>query len=152
VPLLRDPQRERFCREVVEQYLAMPPSSAPVQAAYVAAGFRPNRANAHRFAGRPEIRQRIQELMSEALEYSDMRISRAAVTLDHIASATLSDFYEADGSLKNLARLPAQLADAVKKIEYPSSILSCTTRCGRYRRFCGIWAACGMKVLPPTIR
>jgi DNA invertase Pin-like site-specific DNA recombinase len=118
VPLLRDPQRERFCREVVEQYLAMPPSSAPVQAAYVAAGFRPNRANAHRFAGRPEIRQRIQELMAEALAYADIRIQKAAVTLDHIASARLSDFYEPAAGLKDIASLPPRLAGAIKKVEY----------------------------------
>jgi hypothetical protein len=115
---LRDPQQERFCRELVEQYLAMPPSSTPIPTAYEAAGYQPSRKNSYHLAQRPEIQRRIQELLAEALAYPDIRISEAAVKLDHYASARITDFYDEGGVLKDPASLPPQLADAVCKVEY----------------------------------
>jgi phage terminase small subunit len=118
MPALRDPQREQFCRKLVEEYLAVPASSSPVQAAYERAGFRPDSGNCYRLARRPEVRQRVRELTAEALEYSDIRIAQVAVRLNRIATATISEYYEPNGRLKAIDTLPDRLAEAVREIEF----------------------------------
>jgi hypothetical protein len=57
-------------------------------------------------------------LTAEAREYSDIRIAKAAVKLDHIASASIADFCEPDGRLKAIHTLPDHLAEAIREVEF----------------------------------
>jgi len=131
MPACRDPQHERFARELVEEYLRVPPSSTGVQQAYQRAGYAPHRGNCHRLARDPAIVARVDELMEEAREYADLRLVKALVRVNRIADAKLPDYYEpvshqAKGEapprkvirLRDLTDLPAQLAEAVKEVEF----------------------------------
>jgi hypothetical protein len=94
MPACRDPQHERFCRELVEQYLMVPPPKQPQLEAYKRAGYAPHRGNCYRLAKRKEIVQRVAELMEEAREYLDIRAVKALVRVDRIADAKLPDYFE----------------------------------------------------------
>lgn len=86
-------------------------------AAYMQAGFSPSIYNAGRLRKNRHVEARINELMAEALEYSDLRIQRAAIQLDHIASASIRDFREGK-RWKDLDKLPPRLSDAIRKVDY----------------------------------
>ena len=118
MPALRNPQRERFARLLGEEYLGTPPSPSPAQTAFERAGYKPDQGNCYRLANHPEVRQRVRELTAEAREYSDIRIAKAAVKLDHIASASIADFYDWDGRLKTIHTLPNRLAEAIREVEF----------------------------------
>jgi hypothetical protein len=45
-------------------------------------------------------------------------ISTRAVKLDHIASASIADFYEPDGRLKAIHSVPDHLAEAIREVEF----------------------------------
>jgi len=125
MPACRDPQHERFARELVEQYLMVPPPKQPQLEAYKRAGFAPHRGNCYRLARRREIERRVAELMDEAREYLDIRPVKALVRVDRIADAKLPDFYEYAGEgekrrlqLRNIKELPSRLAEALAEIEF----------------------------------
>jgi hypothetical protein len=80
--------------------------------AFERAGYKPDQGNCYRLADHPEVRRRVRELTAEAREYSDIRIAKAAVKLDHIASASIADFYEPDGRLKAIHTPPDRLTEA----------------------------------------
>jgi hypothetical protein len=127
---LRNPQHERFARELVEQYLKVPPSRQPQLEAYKRAGYPPHRGNCHRLSRRPDVRRRVDELMDEARELLDIRMVKALVRVDRIADAKVSDFYEEATiepvlgerrtviRLKDITKLPPELAEAIAEVEY----------------------------------
>jgi len=94
-----------------------PPSSI-AGAAYAQAGYEPSIYNAGRLRNEPEIKARIDELMTEALEYSDIRISQVAVRLNRIASANIKDFKKQNGAWLDCDALPDRLAEAIRKVEF----------------------------------
>lgn len=132
MPVLSDPQKEAFARELAEQYLKVPPPKRPEYEAYTRAGYRPHHGNPGRMARKPDVAARVQELLSEYREYADIRPAKALVRVDRIADATLPEFYEEiedfapDGSgrlikvarLKDPTKLPRRLAEAISEIEY----------------------------------
>ena len=97
---------------------ATPPSSSSAQKAFERAGYAPDPGNWYRLANHPEVRRRVRELTVEVREYSDIRIAKAAVKLDHIASAGIADFYQPDGRLKAIHTLPDRLAEAFREVEF----------------------------------
>lgn len=131
MPVLRDPQHELFCRLLAEEHLRVPAISAPIPTAYERAGYQPDPSNAHRLAARPEIRRRVDELVEEALEYSNIRVAQVAVRLGRIATARMSDYYEtietvdpATGEAREVRRLrdihtlPDRLAEAIREVDF----------------------------------
>jgi hypothetical protein len=56
--------------------------------------------------------------MAEAPAYSDIRISRVAAKLDRIATATMPEYFEPDGRLKDITTLPDRLAEAIREVEF----------------------------------
>jgi Terminase small subunit len=118
MPVCRDPQHERFARELVEQYLMVPPPKQPQLEAYKRAGFAPHRGNCYRLARRKEVVARVAELMDEAREYLDIRAVKALVRVDRIADAKLPDYYGEDGKALALKDLPPRLAEALAEVEY----------------------------------
>jgi hypothetical protein len=72
MPACRDPQHERFAREMTEQYLQVPPAAQPMFEAFKRAGYAPHKGNATRLAKRKEIKARVAELMEEAREFLDV--------------------------------------------------------------------------------
>lgn len=115
--VLRNAGHERFARAWVEQAMSPRPPAAINNIAYEQAGYVPSMMNSSRMRRIPEIEARINELMEEALEYSDIRIARAAIRLDRIASATITDFREGR-RWRDIDTLPARLADAVRRVDY----------------------------------
>ena len=87
-------------------------------AAYAQAGYEPSIYNAGRLRNEPEIKARIDELMAEALEYSDIRISQVAVRLNRIASANIKDFKKQNGAWLDIDEPPDRLAEAIRKVEF----------------------------------
>ena len=83
MPALKDPQYERFACELAEL--------KPAVEAYKLAGYAPHRGNAARLARRPEVRFRVQELLEEAAEFSDIRRVRVLVEIDRVGRANLAD-------------------------------------------------------------
>jgi len=119
MPACRDPQHERFARELSEEYLKIPPSRTPIFEAFKRAGFAPHKGNATRLSKNPEIKARVQELLEEYREYVDIRPVKALVRVDRVADAKLPDFYEDDGlTLKNIKTLPPRLAEAIAEVEF----------------------------------
>ncbi len=119
MPACRDPQHERFARELSEEYLKIPPSSKPVFEAFKRAGFAPHKGNATRLAKRPEIKARVRELLDEYREYVDIRPVKCLVRVDRIADAKMPDYFADDGkTLVNLKELSPRLAEAIKKLKF----------------------------------
>lgn len=118
MPVCRDPQHERFARELAEQYLMVPPPKQPQLEAYKRAGYAPHRGNCYRLARRADIKRRVAELMDEAREYLDIRAVKALVRVNRIADAKLPDYYEDDGKLIPPKKLPPPLAEALSEVEY----------------------------------
>lgn len=116
---LRDPQQEKFCRELVEQYLKIPPTKQPKLEAYKAAGYAPHKGNATRLAKDPSVAARVTELLDEYREYLDIRPIKALVRVERVAEAKLPDYFEEDGrTLKNITMLPPHLKEALASIEW----------------------------------
>jgi hypothetical protein len=119
MPACRDPQHERFARELTEEYLKIPPSSNPVFEAFKRAGFAPHKGNATRLNKRHEIRARVRELLDEYREYVDIRPIKCLVRVDRIADAKMPDYFGDDGrTLLNIKKLPPRLAEAIKKLKF----------------------------------
>jgi hypothetical protein len=70
VPVLGNPRHERFARTYVEQALVPEPPTSIALAAFEKTGYEPSICNAGRLRNNPQIKARIDELMTEALEYS----------------------------------------------------------------------------------
>lgn len=121
MPALSNPRWERFARAWVELAMSPEPTSTIDGgingAAFTRAGFTPSIYNAGKLRKKRPVEDRINELMAEALEYSDVRIQRAAIQLDRIASASIRDFRDGK-KWKDLDKLEPRLADAIRKVEY----------------------------------
>jgi hypothetical protein len=94
MPACRDPQHERFCRELTEQYLMVPPAARPVLEAFRRAGYAAHKGNATRLAKRPDIKARVAELMDEAREWLDIRAVKALLRVERVADAKLPEYFE----------------------------------------------------------
>lgn len=120
---LRNPQWEIFARETVELQLTNAPNARAK--AYERAGYVVNSnptitgANARKLSNRREVRERIDALFAEAMEYRDIRPAQIVTRIDRVGRANVADLYEADGvTLKNVHRLPREVSDAIESIEY----------------------------------
>jgi hypothetical protein len=130
MPSLRDPQHEKFAVEFVE--LAFSGNRNPVLSAYKAAGYAEDRGNANRLRKRPEVRARIEELISEAAEFANVRAKRIVVDIDRVGRVNFADFWEAETKLdedgreirtgrvrlRPLDQLPRELTAAIQSLEY----------------------------------
>lgn len=126
--VLQNWRRELYARALAEVYLAGLSPREVTKArlkAYTDAGFAANKDNARRDASRPEIKARITELFTEALEYRDVRLPKVLTRIDRVGKANVTDFYEreiADGKptgrlkLKDLTALPRELTEALRSI------------------------------------
>lgn len=119
MPALLSPKHEKFACLLAEGIDRIE--------AYKQAGYTPDRGNANRTAGRKDVRARVQELLNEAAEYTDIRRVRVLVEIDRVGSANLADFFEptfdAEGkrsgyALKDITALPRRLTAALAGIEW----------------------------------
>ena len=110
MPALKDPQYEKFASELAEL-------KAPIEA-YKLAGYAPHRGNATRLARRPEVRARVDELLEEAKEYADIRRVRVLVEIDRVGRGNQRDYYDAEGKLIPIQKLPRHLSAAIAYISF----------------------------------
>lgn len=91
----------------------------------------PHRGNAYRVERRPEIQERIKELVSQAAELADITAARVLVEIDRVGRANLLDFIEPDVGMdgkpngkwkfKDFSKLPRSLTAAIQSIDYDSN-------------------------------
>lgn len=114
---LRNPQWEKFARELVELQLACDRDARAK--AYERAGYAPNAHNARRLANRAAVKARVHELFEEACEYQDIRPAAIVNRINRVGVANLADFLEDDGrTLKNIKHLPRALTDALEALDW----------------------------------
>ncbi|WP_417463088.1 terminase small subunit [Kordiimonas sp.] len=91
-----------------------------IDAAYIDAGYKPNRSNAARMNTNEHIQQRIKELQDAAAKLAEID---AALVLDEIARLAFSDIrelFDQNGSLLPVAAIPERAAKAVQSIKVSS--------------------------------
>jgi hypothetical protein len=122
--MLRFPQWELYARALVEIELqASDPAVAANRGelrhqAYKKAGYDGNLDNARRLANKREIKARVSELFSEALEYQDVNIVKVVTRIDRIGRADIADLLEAGGKhFKDITKLPKELTAAIESVE-----------------------------------
>jgi len=84
--------------------------------AHKAAGYAPEPGNAKRIRNRPDVRARIAELRNEAAEFANVRRVRVVLEVDRVGRANTRDFYDGDGVLIPIHKLPRELAAAVQEV------------------------------------
>lgn len=125
MPSLRNPRHEKFAFELAE--LELRGERGARAEAYKRAGFVPNPDNARRLANKRPVRERVQCLVAERLEYANIRLERVAIEVDRVGRANMRDFYrpEVDKDGKRTGRaelipvfdLPHELAAAIKSVK-----------------------------------
>lgn len=108
MPALRNVQHEAFALEVAE--------GRTLLEAHKAAGYVPEPGNAKRLRKRADVSERIAELRREAAEFANVRRVRVVVEVDRIGRANIRDFYDEEGVLIPIQKLPRELAAAIQEI------------------------------------
>ncbi|MCP4620583.1 MAG: terminase small subunit [Bradyrhizobium sp.] len=103
---LKNARYERFAQERVK--------GLSVDAAYVAAGFKAHRGNAHRLSTKESVKVRIAELQSRVAEKAVVTAERVVAELAKIAFASMGDFVsltsDGDPIINLSAATPDQMA------------------------------------------
>jgi len=99
IPTLRNPRRERFAQELA--------TGKSADAAYVVAGYRPNRSNAARLSANQNIEKRVAEIQSLGAE-------RAAVTVESLIAEAEAARSKAMGEKGGAAAAVAALTAKAK--------------------------------------
>jgi hypothetical protein len=111
---LRNPRRERFAVEVA--------SMAPVDRAYLAAGFRSkpewSRPNGSKLAHIPEVAARIAELRKEFTASCQLSVEYLQAKLLPAAEANVVDFFANDGKLKSIHSITRDQGAAISSIKF----------------------------------
>lgn len=108
MPALRHVPHEVFALAIAE--------NRPLLEAHKEAGYVPEPGNAKRIRNRPEVRARINELRNEAAEFANVRRVRVVLEVDRVGRANTRDFYDDDGVLIPIQKLPRELAAAVQEV------------------------------------
>lgn len=108
MPALRHVPHEVFALAIAE--------NRPLLEAHKAAGYAPEPGNAKRIRNRPDVRARIDELRREAAEFANVRRVRVVLEVDRIGRANIADFYDEEGALIPVHKLPRELAAAVQEV------------------------------------
>jgi phage terminase small subunit len=87
VPTLENPRHERFAQERAK--------GATADAAYITAGFKPNRHNAARLNTNETIQARIAELLAAAGERAEITVARVLTELGKIGFSNMADYMRA---------------------------------------------------------
>ncbi len=85
MPVLKNPRHERFA-----QHFA---TGKTLEAAYEAAGYRPNKSHAYKLRWKPQVAERIEEIQIKAAEKAGVTVERIVFELAKIAFANAGDYF-----------------------------------------------------------
>ncbi len=91
-----------------------------IDAAYVEAGYKPNRSNAARMNANEHIQKRIRELQAAAAERAEIDAARVLEEISAVALSDIRDLFDQDGSLLPVEALPEKVAKAIRSIKVSS--------------------------------
>jgi phage terminase small subunit len=109
MPIIANAQRERFAQELAK--------GASQTDAQVAAGFAYNTGNATRLANRPEVKARVQELLTAGAERAEITVERVLAELAKIGFSDIRKLFTDRGSLKRVEDLDDDAAACLSSIE-----------------------------------
>lgn len=123
MPYLANEKYELYCREWVNLRLSGEDEKVAREKAYVTAGFGVKgkssiASNARRFHNSAPIKRRCSELFREECSYRDITKAKLVLRVDRVGSANMRDYYDRDGKLIPINRLPRDLADAICEVKY----------------------------------
>ncbi len=87
--------------------------------AAIAAGYNPNRAKetASELVTKSNIKKKIEELLAKRASKLDLKAEEVIERIRRNAESNMADYFEPDGSLKNITELPRHISAAICKIK-----------------------------------
>lgn len=109
MPAVADQRRELYAQGLAK--------GMTEDAAYEAAGFVPNRANASRCANRDDVKRRVAELQGRAAARVEMDLARTLREVARLAVCDIRQGFDDDGALLPLKDWPDDFAAAVASVQ-----------------------------------
>lgn len=112
MPPLKNTRQEAFAQARV--------AGLTIDAAYVEAGYKPNRSNAARMNANEHIQARIRELQNAAADRVELDAASALEEITAIAFSDIRDLLDHEGRPLSAEDLPDHIAKAIKSIKVTS--------------------------------
>ncbi|WP_167646413.1 terminase small subunit [Mameliella alba] len=112
MPTLKNTRHEAFAQARV--------AGMTIDAAYVEAGYKPNRSNASQLNAKEHIRQRIRELQDAAAEQAEMTAAQVLKEIGQIAFSDIRELFDQQGNLLPVDAMPEKTAKAIQSIKVSS--------------------------------
>lgn len=109
MPPLQNAKHEAFAQAIARGQAA--------DAAYIAAGYAPNRGNAGRLKANEVIRRRVDELLDRSAARAEIDIARTLKELVRIGTSDVRKLFDENGNLRPISGLDDDTAAAVAAVE-----------------------------------
>ncbi|MBN8189534.1 terminase small subunit [Salipiger thiooxidans] len=109
MPTLKNARHEAFAQALA--------AGETADAAYIAAGYKPNRHNAARLKTNEHISARVEEIMSAGARRAEIDIARALKELVRLGTSDVRRLFSDDGRLKGIQELDDDTAAAIASVE-----------------------------------
>lgn len=109
MPRLRNARQEAFAQARA--------AGQTIDAAYVEAGYKPNRSNASQLNAKQHVQDRIGELQDRAAERAEITGAQVLTEIARVGLSDIRKLFDQDGRLIPIQDLPDDIAAAVASVE-----------------------------------